>query len=70
MTWLSATLPYVGGGVLGAAVTYGLTYVEGVRVLANQYNQSVLTLAIAELTEYLRRRPYATADADAPPVAD
>ena len=26
--WLSAALPYVGGGVLGAAVTYGLTWLR------------------------------------------
>jgi hypothetical protein len=37
MTWLSAALPYVGGGVLGAAVTYGLTWVRERRRTLDAY---------------------------------
>lgn len=37
MTWLSAALPYVGGGVLGAALTYGLTWVRERRRTLDAY---------------------------------
>ncbi|AYJ06359.1 hypothetical protein MAA44156_03430 [Mycobacterium avium subsp. avium] len=37
MTWLSAALPYVGGGVFGAAVTYGLTWVRERRRTLDAY---------------------------------
>lgn len=37
MTWLSAALPYVGGGVLGAAVTYGLTWLRERRRTLDAY---------------------------------
>ncbi|SLD66875.1 Uncharacterised protein [Mycobacteroides abscessus subsp. abscessus] len=37
MTWLSAALPYVGGGVLGAAFTYGLTWVRERRRTLDAY---------------------------------
>ncbi len=36
-TWLSAALPYVGGGVLGSAVTYGLTWVRERRRTLDAY---------------------------------
>lgn len=37
MTWLSTALPYVGGGVLGAAMTYGLTWVRERRRTLDAY---------------------------------
>jgi len=37
MTWLSAALPYVGGGVFGAAVTYALTWVRERRRTLDAY---------------------------------
>ncbi len=37
MTWLSAALPYAGGGVFGAAVTYGLTWVRERRRTLDAY---------------------------------
>lgn len=37
MTWLSAALPYVGGGVLGATLTYGLTWVRERRRTLDAY---------------------------------
>ncbi|UQX12612.1 hypothetical protein [Candidatus Mycobacterium methanotrophicum] len=37
MTWLSAALPYVGGGVLGAALTYALTWVRERRRILDAY---------------------------------
>jgi hypothetical protein len=37
MTWLSAALPYIGGGVLGAGVTYGLTWVRERRRTLDAY---------------------------------
>jgi len=37
MTWLSAALPYVGGGVLGAALTFGLTWVRERRRTLDAY---------------------------------
>jgi hypothetical protein len=37
MTWLSAALPYVGGGVLGASVTYGLTWMRERRRTLDAY---------------------------------
>jgi hypothetical protein len=37
MTWLSAALPYVGGGVFVAAVTYGLTWVRERRRTLDAY---------------------------------
>ncbi len=37
MTWLSAALPYVGGGVLGAAVMFGLTWVRERRRTLDAY---------------------------------
>lgn len=37
MTWLSAALPYIGGGVLGAAATYGLTWVRERRRTLDAY---------------------------------
>jgi hypothetical protein len=37
MTWLSAALPYVGGGVLGAGVTHGLTWVRERRRTLDAY---------------------------------
>lgn len=37
MTWLSAALPYFGGGVFGAAVTYGLTWVRERRRTLDAY---------------------------------
>jgi len=38
MTWLSAALPYVGGGVFGAAVTSGLTWVRERRRTLDAYH--------------------------------
>ena len=35
--WLSAALPYIGGGVLGSAVTYGLTWVREHRRTLDAY---------------------------------
>jgi hypothetical protein len=35
--WLSAALPYIGGGVLGSAVTYGLTWVREHRRTLDSY---------------------------------
>jgi hypothetical protein len=35
--WVSAALPYVGGGVLGASVTYGLTWVRERRRTLDSY---------------------------------
>src|ERR1700687_2835544 len=36
-TWISAALPYIGGGVLGAAVTYGLTWIREHRRTLDAY---------------------------------
>jgi hypothetical protein len=35
--WINAALPYVGGGVLGSAVTYGLTWVREHRRTLDSY---------------------------------
>lgn len=37
LEWLSALLPYIGGGVLGSAVTYGLTWVREHRRTVDSY---------------------------------
>lgn len=48
MTWLSAGLPYVGGGVLGAAVTYALTWIRERRRTLDAY-RAPQRLAIGDI---------------------
>jgi hypothetical protein len=48
MSWISAALPYVGGGVLGSAVTYSLTWFREHRRTADAY-RAPQRLAIGDI---------------------
>jgi len=60
MTWLSAALPYVGGGVFGAAVAFGLTWVPERRRTLDAYalpENPALTFATSRKQWATRHRP-------------
>ena len=66
-TWLSTALPYVGGGVLGAGVTYGLTWVrerrrtlDAYRPLRRQALGEIITATHALMMSELEKRAVMT----------
>jgi len=57
-TWISAFLPYIGGGVLGAAVTYGLTWFRERRRTLDAYRapqRQAIGDILAATHEYMLR---------------